>query len=319
MFNTLPSRLFGLASLMVLLGIIAWSLWSQRQHDAEHRGFAVGNGRLEARELAVAAKFAGKLSKVTAWEGDDVKAGQELAKLETPEWEAQLLAAQAALQAATEAMHAASEQVQLRQIELGFAKRDMERVQGLTERKLASQQLLDQNHTAWQRASYEQKTAQETLQKSLAEIGGAQARVAEIRARLKDSSLTAPRDARVLYRLAEPGEVVKEGGKVLTLADLADVYMIVYLPEQEAGRIAVGAPAQIRLDAWPDRPLPGRVTFVSPQAQFTPKQVETATERQKLVFRVKVQLDAPQQTWIKPGLPGVAFIRLDPALPWPST
>lgn len=320
--NTALIRIFAALALIIVFAVIGWSLWDQRQRDAKFLGFAVGNGRLEAREVDVALKFAGKLATVNVWEGDEVKAGQELARLDVPDLEAQLHAVQAARTVATEAMQAAQEKLRIRQIETGFAQRDMERVQGLAARNLAPQQLLDQNRTAWRRAVREQQAASEELQRSSAAIVEANARVAEIQSRLQDARLIAPRDGRVLYRLAEPGEVLKEGGKVITVIDLADVYMVVYLPEREAGRIAIGAEAQIRLDAWPERPLPGRVTFVSPQAQFTPKQVETATERQKLVFRVKVQMDAAavqsQRPWIKPGLPGVVLIRLDSGRPWPS-
>ncbi|QSA95789.1 HlyD family secretion protein [Methylococcus sp. EFPC2] len=323
MRNATLVRLFAALAVILIVGAISWSLWNQHQQDAGLQGFAVGNGRLEARQVDVALKFAGKLMSVVPKEGDDVKAGDELARVESFELQAQLRAAEAAKDAATEAMHGAQEQVRLRQVEVGFAQRDMERVQELADKNLAPRQLLDQNRTAWQRAVQEQLEASEALQKSMAAIAEADARIAEVRSLLQDTQLTAPRDARVLYRLAEPGEVLKEGGKVFTLIDLADVYMIVYLPEKEAGRIAVGAEAQIRIDAWPDQPLRAHVSFVSPQAQFTPKQVETRAEREKLSFRVKVQLDTDPmnqlQAWIKPGLPGVALIRLDPERPWPKT
>ncbi|WP_156302844.1 HlyD family efflux transporter periplasmic adaptor subunit, partial [Methylogaea oryzae] len=112
------------------------------------------------------------------------------------------------------------------------------------------------------------------------------------------------------------------GGKALTLLDMGDVYMTLFLPEAEAGKIAMNAEAHIVLDAMPDRPVPARVTFVSPQAQFTPKQVETFRERQKLVFRVKAQVDAAflaaHADLAKPGLPGMGYVRLEPSAPWPA-
>lgn len=303
-----------------LIGMVAWPLWSQSRQPAGGANFARGNGRLEAKEIDVAAKFAGKLATVTVREGDEVCAGQELARIDTPVLEAQLRQAQAARDATLEAVHTAQQQVQLRQLTAEFAQRDMQRVERLAERRLASAQLLDQRRTDWQSAVRELDTARGQQRQRVAQLTEAGQQIAVIAAQLLDARLTAPRDARVLYRLAEPGEVLKEGGKVLTLIDLNDVYMYVFLSEQQAGRLAIGARAEIRLDAWPDRPLAGHVAFVSPQAQFTPKQVETTEERQKLVFRVKVQVDSAaidqHRAWLQPGTPGVALIDTAADAPW---
>ena len=112
------------------------------------------------------------------------------------------------------------------------------------------------------------------------------------------------------------------GGKVLTLVDLSDMYMTVYLPTDLAGQLAIGSEARIVLDAYPDQPVPATVSFVAPKAQFTPREVETRSEREKLMFRVKVRPDA---SWLaahrdlaKGGMPGVAYLRKDPALVWPA-
>jgi len=126
----------------------------------------------------------------------------------------------------------------------------------------------------------------------------------------------------VQYRLAEPGEVLASGGKVLTIIDLADVYMTVFLSEKDAGRLALGAEARIIFDADPEYSIPASVFFISSRAQFTPKEVETLDERQKLVFRVKVGIDQDilneYKSFVKIGVPGVAYIRLDADVPWPE-
>ncbi|HEY9193529.1 MAG TPA: HlyD family efflux transporter periplasmic adaptor subunit, partial [Methyloversatilis sp.] len=127
----------------------------------------------------------------------------------------------------------------------------------------------------------------------------------------------------VLYRLAEPGEVLAAGGKVVTLLDITDVYMTLFLPTSQAGRVAIGSEARIVLDVRPDISIPATVSFVSPEAQFTPKSVETRTEREKLMFRVRVKI-APDllrayAKQVKTGLPGVAWVRLDADSPWPAT
>ena len=119
----------------------------------------------------------------------------------------------------------------------------------------------------------------------------------------------------MLYRLAEPGEVLAAGGKVLTVLELTDVYMTIFLPTALAGRIAVGSEARIVLDAVPQYVIPATVSFVAARAQFTPKDVETRTEREKLMFRVKVRIDPELLTkyrdQVKTGLPGVAYVRLN--------
>lgn len=125
------------------------------------------------------------------------------------------------------------------------------------------------------------------------------------------------------YRLAEPGEVLAAGGKVVSLLDLTDVYMDVYLPTDDAGRLRFGAEARLILDAAPQYVIPASVDFVASEAQFTPKYVETASEREKLTFRVKLQIPAEvlsrYQDVVKTGVPGVAVVRLSPEAKWPET
>ena len=135
--------------------------------------------------------------------------------------------------------------------------------------------------------------------------------------------LKAPIRGRVQNRLAEPGEVLPAGGKVLALVDLSDVYMYLFLPEPVAGKVALGSEARIVLDAAPDYPIRAAVSFVSPSAQFTPKTVETAEERHNLTFRVKLQLDKNRlrqyEPFVKVGIPGMGYVRLDDNVEWPET
>ena len=134
--------------------------------------------------------------------------------------------------------------------------------------------------------------------------------------------LLSPITGRVLYRLAEPGEVLGPGGKALTIVNLQDVYMEIFLPSEQAAAVRVGAEARLTVDALPGRAAPAYVSFVSPEAQFTPKEVETRTEREKLMFRVKVRIDpdllARHLEKVKTGVPGVAYVRLDPSAEWPE-
>jgi HlyD family secretion protein len=155
-----------------------------------------------------------------------------------------------------------------------------------------------------------------------AAIAAAAARVERIRTDIADSTLTTPIRGRVLYRLAEPGEVLPAGGKVVTVLELSDVYMTIFLPTEEAGRTVIGSEGRIVIDAASYLVIPAAVSFVAPRAQFTPKEVETRAEREKLMFRVKVRIDpellARNSEKVKTGLPGVAYVRLDPRAEWPE-
>ena len=137
-----------------------------------------------------------------------------------------------------------------------------------------------------------------------------------------DTILKSPRNGRVEYRLVEPGEVIPAGGNVVTLLDVLDVYMTFFLPTSEAGKVAVGADARIILDVRRDLPIPAKVSFVSPIAQFTPKEVETRSEREKLMFRVRVRIDPellkPFADRVKTGLPGVGYVKLNTSAQWPD-
>lgn len=155
-----------------------------------------------------------------------------------------------------------------------------------------------------------------------AAIAAAAARTEKIATEIKDSTLESSVRGRVLYRVAEPGEVLAAGGKVVTVLQLSDVYMTIYLPTAQAGRVIVGSEGRIVLDAAPTLVIPAAVSFVAPRSQFTPKEVETRTEREKLMFRVKVRIDpdllAQHLEKVKTGLPGVAYVRLDQTAAWPE-
>ena len=124
------------------------------------------------------------------------------------------------------------------------------------------------------------------------------------------------------YRLAHAGEVVSAGQRILTILDLNDVYMTIYLPAEQAGRLTIGDEARTILDPIPQYVLPNTVSFVATETQFTPKSVETTEEREKLMFRVKLQGDPAvldkYHRVVKTGVRGLGFVRTDPKIPWPA-
>lgn len=281
-------------------------------------GLYVGNGRLEATEVQIASKTPGRLAEVLVDEGDKVTQGQLLARMDTRTLEAQRNQAEAEVIRARENLSAAQANVQLRQSEQLLAQQELKRSQALFNRGFASGQIIDQQHSRFDTANAAVTAARAQVSAVGAAIGAAQAQVAQLTSEIDDSSLRAPIDGIIQLRMAEPGEVLGAGGRVLLLIDPNDQYMNLYLAASVAGRLAVGDEARILLDALPDQPLPAKISFVAAKSQFTPKEVETRDERQKLVFRVKLRLTHPSAVpQAKPGMPGNGYVRTAP-IDWPA-
>lgn len=308
--------LFGGAALVFLV-LIAIGWWLYHRSPLPE-GFAAGNGRLEAEEIHIATKLAGRVAEVLVDEGDEVDAAQVLARMDTDALEAELHRASALLREAEERRNVAAAVIAQRRSQCRLAEKELKRAIALFEQHVGSEQQVDVQSSRFETAEAGCDAAHAALVDAEAAIDAGAAQVERIQTDIADGILVAPQSGRIQYRLVEPGEVLPAGGKALTVVDLDDVYMTLFLPEQEAGRIRIGAEARIVLDALSDRPIRARVSFVASKAQFTPKQVETASERQKLSFRVKAQVVEGRDPFLKPGMPGVAYIRLDENSPWPE-
>lgn len=334
---------------LIAVATVGIFYWQQNKPNSLPTGFVAGNGRIEATQIDIATKFAGRVKTISVKEGDVVEAGQTIAQMDVQAMEAALREAQAQVRRAQntkataeavvtqrrQAEKTAKAIVAQRESELAFAEKQLQRSQQLVAKGFNAPQKLDIDQSMKQSALALLSAAQSQVAEALAGISAAQSQVVEaqsgidaavatverLQSEIADSELKAPRGSRVQYRLIEPGEVIGAGGKVVTLVDLSDVSMTVYLPETIAGRVPIGSEARLVLDAAPQYVIPAKVSFVASQAQFTPKSVETASERQKLVFQVKLQIDPqllkPYAARVKSGLPGVATVRLDPAVPWP--
>lgn len=347
----ISKKTFILTIAVVAVGVAAWYGWSYYSHRGENDALVTGNGRIEATEIDVSAKTPGRLVDITVREGDFVKAGQTVATLQLDSLNAQREEAVAGHQEALHAVAAAKAQITLREsevaaakaqvvqreAELDAAKRRLARSSTLAVEGASSQQELDDDRArvraaeavlaavraqvASAQAAVEAAKAQQTGTESRAKA--VQATIHRIDSEIDDSSLKAPRDGRVQVRVAQPGEIVGAGGRVLNMLDLSDVYMTFFVPETVAGRIALGSEVRIVLDAAPHIVIPATVSFVASQAQFTPKTVETASERQKLMFRVRAQIPPAllreYLEQVKTGVPGVAWLKLDPKAPWPAS
>ena len=286
-------------------------------------GLAVANGRIEATQIDVASKLPGRVQDVLVVEGDFVEKGQVVATMDTQAFQAELHQAEAQITQTRNAVATASAIVAQRQSELAYAQSTLKRSEDLVAKGFVSPQKLDGDRTAMLTAQAALVAARSQVVQARSAIEAAQAAAQRIRVDIADSVLRAPRDGRVQYRLAEPGEVLPAGGKVVSLLDLSDVYMTVFMPETVAGKLAIGAETRLVLDAAPQYVIPAKVSFVAAEAQFTPKSVETSSERQKLTFRVKAHIDPDllrqYSTRVKAGLPGVAYVPVTPNVRWPDT
>lgn len=344
------NRSFWLALVAVAIAA-GWYLTQRLAQEDLSSGIALGNGRVEAVAIDISARTGGRIRNIFAHEGETVSAGQVLAQMDTQQLDAQLREARAQLQrgrigrdvAESGVLQAEAERsatvavVAQRQAELGSAEARFNRSQQLVERHTVPQQTLDDDRARFEGARAALDAARAQVAAADAGIATARAQIVDadsiieaagaaierIQTEIDDSALRSPRDGRVQYLVAQPGEVVAGGGRVLNLIDLSDVYMTIFLPTREAGRLAIGSEARIVLDTAPGVVIPAEVSFLSDVAQFTPRTVETAEERQGLMFRVRVRV-APEllqrhADYVKPGLPGVAYVRTDPAAEWPES
>lgn len=340
--------LIGLVVLAV--AVAAYFFWSKLTGEGLPAGFVASNGRIEAVEIDISTKTAGRLQDIMVREGDFVKAGQVLAQMDTAQLKAKKRQAEAQLRRAKIAIDTANSLVAQREAEktsalavveqrkaqLDSASKTNARSKQLLTGNAVSQQIVDDSEAAELSARATLASAEASLAASDAAINAARAQIVDAEAAvdaaqadiesietdITDATLKSPRDGRVQYRIAQPGEVLSAGGRVLNLVDLGDVYMTFFLPTAEAGRTSMGSDVRLILDAAPQYTIPAKVSFVADVAQFTPKTVETEEERQKLTFRVRAQI--PQELlqkyiqYVKTGLPGMAYVRLDPQAAWPE-
>jgi HlyD family secretion protein len=298
--------------------------------DAWHRftgsdvpeGFASTNGRVEATKVYITTKQQGRIEAVLAREGDTVEPGQVLARMDTRVLRAQLRQAEAQIQRARDTKATAVAMVAQRVAELGFWKNEFEREESLIGDRATSKERYDAAYAKWKAAEATLRAAKSQVTEARAAIDAAIADADRLRVDISEAILVAPRRGRIQYRLAEKGEVLPAGGRVLDMIDLTDVYMLFYLPEDQAGKAIFGAEARLVFDALPDVVIPATVYYVAAEAQFTPKAVETRTERQKLAFQVRARIDPTllkkYEPYVKTGLPGVIYVRLDPKAQWPE-
>lgn len=304
------------------LGGGGFLFWNQQMAGRTPAGLATANGRIEVERVDIAAKLAGRVAEISVKEGDFVTKDAVVARLDTAELLAQLAAAKASVQRVAATIARTEADIAIKEAQYNLAEVEMRRAAELEQRAAGTRAELERRSAQHLVANAEIQGARATSAEAKAAKEVAEAQVAQIKATLDDMVLRTPVAGRVEYKLVQTGEVVAAGGRLVTILDLSDVYMTIFLPTSEAGRVALGSDARIVLDAAPNYVIPATVSFVAAEAQFTPKAVETANEREKLMYRVKLAI-APQgletyRGYVKAGLTGNAYVKVQHDAVWPA-
>jgi len=307
---------------VVVAGLLGFRYW-QQMLTAMPDGIASGNGRIEAKLVDLAAKEPLRVKEILVDEGALVKTGDVLVRLDTVTLDAELAQANQSVAAAQQRLAVAQANIVKQKSEIQLANIEVARSKKLVEQGAGSQRELDVRSTQVATSNASLAESEATLKTAEQQVEVAKAAAATVQTRITDATLKAPVNGRVLYRLAEAGEVLGAGGKALTLINLDDVYMEIFLPSEEAAALKMNAEARIVVDFDRSKVIPGYVSFIAPESQFTPKQVETKTERDKLMFRVKIQvpkeLVSQHIERVKTGIRGVGYVKVDPAVEWPAS
>ena len=308
--------------IVVILAATAGVYWWKQTQAQLPAGITFSNGRIEADEIDIGTKFAGRIAELKVDEGAMVAAGQVVARMDTKDLQQSLQKATAQVAQAQRVLDESRANIVQQSTLVTLATQQMDRAQALLQNGWITRETFDQRQQVLDAAKASLAASNARSAQAEQALEAAQHDVELYRVNIADNTLVAPRDGRIQYRMANIGEVLPAGGKVFTMLDISYVYMDIYLPTQDVGKIKVGSDARIVLDAWPDHPIPAKVSFIATQAQFTPKTVETRSERDKLMFRVRVRVDpdllSRHAEAVRSGLPGLAYVRTDSAVAWPE-
>ena len=269
-----------------------------------------GNGRVEAREVAVSAKFGGKIVELKVNEGDYVKKDQLLAVIDSRALEADIEAQKAKSNEILKQISAVDAEINATNSDITFYTKELNRTKALIKQNFASQLELDKNNNTLDKTKAKLNSLianKNSLQASYKSL------LATIKAQeinLSDMKIYSPINGVVLYKLVENGEMISNGSRMFIMYNPDDLYMTIYMPSENAGQVKLGEKATVKLDAYKNKTFPATITFIADNAEFTPKEVETQKERQKLVFRVKLTFDDNSNREAKPGMPGDGYIEI---------
>lgn len=313
--------LIGIIVLLAAAGIGIYSYWEyQREQALRYPKFYCGNGRLEATEVYVSSKIAGRIDQIFVKEGDLVYKGDKLVQMSLSTLNPNKAETEALIKVAEGELEMAKATVKRKESAFEGAEKEYRRQAKLVKSSASSIKEFEKTETAYKTAKADLEYSRANVISAQGKLDAKKAQLERIKADINDSLLVAAYDGRIQYLLAHEGEVLSAGGRAMNLVNLTDAYMTFFLPTRIAGQVRLGAEVKLVFDAVPEYPIYAKVSFVDPVAQFTPKSVETKVEREKLMFRVKANINADMLRKyiadVKTGLPGVAWVKLDPNASW---
>lgn len=302
------SRRLPIGSVGLVL-VVAFGVWVYlSSSDNPKPGILEASGRIEGDQAAVGAKIGGRIVRLPIREGQALEAGQLIAEISSDQARAQLEQAEHDLHMAREQLAMAQAHFRQAEADRKKAEKDYVRYRELLTDKAIARQVADQARAAFDAAKAGQEAAAKQIEAAKARIQSAEAGQALAQANLNDTKVTAPFSGTVLRKLVQEGEVVAAGTPIVTFVDLSKLHVKVYLPERDIGKVKLGNPCRVYVDAFPERFFEAMISEVSQQAEFTPRDIHMKDERVKLVFAVKLALMNPEGL-LKPGMPADARIR----------
>jgi HlyD family secretion protein len=306
------------------LAIAAWWIWGRQEPLPD--GLILTNGRIEGDHYTVAYKVASRIVQLLAREGDPVKKDQVLLRLDDVQVKARVQQAQAAVNSSKAQLAATridlstlKKTVPLKIASARAAVDHAKAVLSATTVKLeqADRDALRNRTLAEAELGWDQIKSRESQVSAMkAQLEQAKAALDEAQSILDDLTIYAPSTGMITTRIVDIGEVIVAGSPMFDIVDLDRLYLKCYVPEKQIGKLRLGLPARIYTDAFPDNPFSASVRYIASTAEFTPKEVQTPDERVKLVYAVKLYLDANPEHRLTPGLPADAVIRWMEETPW---
>ncbi len=304
---------------LMLVGLTAVSalVYFRLQPEPPPEQLVYGSGRIEADEIRLSPEVPGRLVENRLREGEGVRAGELVAQLDPVDFELQADQASAQHEAVRRSVSQIDAQIHLARHHAETAQRDLQRYERLRRDGWVTVQQIEARRNAYMAAADQVSVLGQQRAQARAQSEVASRSLSLARERLGRTRIRSPLAGSVLERLAEPGEVIAAGQPFAVIANLARVRLKVFVSEADLGRLRLGAPARIRVDAFPDRSFPARVARVDAQAQFTPRDVHMQDERVRTVYGVTLEASNPQGL-LKPGMPADAWILWDPSRGWPA-
>ncbi|AAU37908.1 MULTISPECIES: HlyD family secretion protein [Basfia] len=309
-------------AILAAVAVAGGTIWYNAQLKAEKlAGIAAVNGRLELKRLDIATLYAGRVEEMYVQEGDEVQPGQNLARLSSSISQTQVDAANAQKQRAQEAVTRAVAQIDSQQQQLKVAKLELDNAQKLRRDNLVSASELERRQANYRAAVAAVNTAKAAKAEADAAVNQAQAQLEQALSQNSDMLIKAPKAGWVEYQIAEVGNVLGIGGRVVSLLDPTDTYINVFLTSAQSNQVKVGEEARIVVDGM-NAVFPAKITYVAADAQFTPKSVETTEERAKLMFKVKLQIPAEialqYNKLLKGGMTALGYVKYGQEALWPE-